>query len=414
MSGALLASFPHPPKDPLHLDLSMSGKDLALELKKQAQNFVHVDSKNQNLEKVIRLGERLYAWVDAINATRSADNILSLSSAASQGGYPIEAPIYNNAELVLASYEKLKSEDLPAWMQAVLFDGAEFLTELPIADKDFVVLGRKVDRVYGKASRWKLQRPWLWSYIQRRKNDIRGHYYLSREENLTDKLNNFSDLSDEKKAELSQWLGWLCYLKSGEGNESCATKLQSAQVSNSLNSFYLKYREIGKRKWESFFKIPSSAKRSDISWTEKSASIPFLKPNDTQIQSFMKDNVEDEWRWNDWQLSLDFKESGFSIPKVVFKPGVTPNVNGLGGNTITMDSNQSLTEYNTQWTIRHEFGHVLGFPDCYVEFYDDSEGVMVSYQLDVDNLMCSRRGKLQEKHFEEMHKNYADHQSLKH
>ena len=49
------------------------------------------------------------------------------------------------------------------------------------------------------------------------------------------------------------------------------------------------------------------------------------------------------------------------------------------------------TQMNVQWTIRHEFGHVLGFPNCYLEFYDNDTATMVSYQLDVTNLMCSRR-----------------------
>jgi hypothetical protein len=81
-------------------------------------------------------------------------------------------------------------------------------------------------------------------------------------------------------------------------------------------------------------------------------------------------------------------------------------VNGLGGDTITMDANRSLEEYSTRWTIRHEFGHVLGLPDCYIEFYDESRAVMVSYQIDITNLMCSRKGKLQERHVLELRKHY--------
>jgi len=53
----------------------------------------------------------------------------------------------------------------------------------------------------------------------------------------------------------------------------------------------------------------------------------------------------------------------------VFEPGVTPHVNGIGGRIITMDANAPLDDYDVSWTIRHEYGHVLGFPDCYVEFY---------------------------------------------
>ncbi len=61
-----------------------------------------------------------------------------------------------------------------------------------------------------------------------------------------------------------------------------------------------------------------------------------------------------------------------------------------------------MTEYDVQWTIRHEFGHVLGFPDCYIEFYEQASGEIINYQIDTSNLMCSRMGHIQEKHFAEL------------
>ena len=61
-----------------------------------------------------------------------------------------------------------------------------------------------------------------------------------------------------------------------------------------------------------------------------------------------------------------------------------------------------LRSNSSQWTIRHEYGHVLGLPDCYIEFYDEDLGLMIHYQLDVTNLMSSRRGKLQQKQFDQL------------
>jgi hypothetical protein len=39
--------------------------------------------------------------------------------------------------------------------------------------------------------------------------------------------------------------------------------------------------------------------------------------------------------------------------------------------------------------LAHEFGHVLGFRDCYVEFYEADSDQFVFYQLDPRNIMCS-------------------------
>ncbi len=96
-----------------------------------------------------------------------------------------------------------------------------------------------------------------------------------------------------------------------------------------------------------------------------------------------------------------------SGPRLVFEAGVVPHVNGLGGDTITMDSNQPIEEYESQWTIRHEFGHVLGLPDCYHEFYDVDLKAYVNYQLDITDLMCSRAGNMKERIYLELKKAYT-------
>jgi hypothetical protein len=63
-----------------------------------------------------------------------------------------------------------------------------------------------------------------------------------------------------------------------------------------------------------------------------------------------------------------------------------------------MDSLYSIESNTSRWTIRHEYGHVLGFTDCYLEFYDTIEKAMVYYEIEVDNLMCSRSGRLKPIH----------------
>lgn len=71
-----------------------------------------------------------------------------------------------------------------------------------------------------------------------------------------------------------------------------------------------------------------------------------------------------------------------------------------------MDSNTDIQEYGVRWTIRHEFGHILRLPDCYTEFYDTKEQVMVNYQLDTTDLMCSRAGLMNERIYQELKKHY--------
>jgi hypothetical protein len=135
--------------------------------------------------------------------------------------------------------------------------------------------------------------------------------------------------------------------------------------------------------------------------------VPFVNPQTNEIANFLKTNVENEWRFDRWRLQVSFGDfNPIYTTHIEFKPGVTPNVNALAGNIITMDANTPLTEYNVQWTIRHEYGHTLGFPDCYLEFYDEEARQIVSYQLDISNIMCSRRGHIQATHFNELKRLY--------
>jgi hypothetical protein len=79
-----------------------------------------------------------------------------------------------------------------------------------------------------------------------------------------------------------------------------------------------------------------------------------------------------------------------------------------GGDHEYMEFNPAfMMESTLQKTIlAHELGHILGFPDCYVEFWDGSLESYTQYGLDVENLMCSLTGSIQESHFVEMTRVY--------
>lgn len=64
-------------------------------------------------------------------------------------------------------------------------------------------------------------------------------------------------------------------------------------------------------------------------------------------------------------------------------------------------------DYRSQKLIlKHEFGHVLGFPDCYIEYYDEKEQKLIYYELPekTTNIMCSMNEnvKVPEDYFKEL------------
>jgi hypothetical protein len=361
---------------------------------------------DSELDPVMKLGKRYLTWLKIVNQNRPDELKLSLSNPENQPGYPVDSPRISSPKIILELFSQLK-KDLPEEFKKVVTTQVPLSESIPVSDADFVNYGRRIDDLYARASRWLLQEPYLWAYASKKHDDIRGYYFLKQTPEVENQLSNWKQLSVDNQIQFRTWLESLCF-NSGATASSCQNELEEtiSQKGNPL-FYYKRYLQDGESKWNELFLIQN--KRDDLLWSAKQPeflSAPFSKPDTSEVEQFLKVNIEDEWRWLGWQLRLNFTEGGMDTTHITFSPGATPHVNGLGGNEITMDANQPITEYHVRWTIRHEYGHTLGFPDCYIEFYDTDKTVMISYQIDTTNLMCSRRGKLQEKHFEELKRVY--------
>lgn len=406
--GSNLAAQAMPHTTLPHYDLEMTSVEYQQAVR--AQEEVNLQDgrpvhQSPELDEVFVFGRRNLDWVAHINKNRKGQPPISLSDASTQEAFPIESPRNYNAKIVRETYDRLVTL-LPVEMRKVLVENAPFTDAPPIEEKKFIEFGLLVDRVYQLAARWRLMEPYLFQLSLRKKDDVRGYYFLSRLPDLQDKLDRFSSLPQKTQDQLTGWLMNLCLMR----NETvtCRNHLEEAKTRGSLWNFYSRYEPSAREKWQSYFVIPQF--RRDVQWNEKEPlvmRVPFAEPRDPEVVRFLRLNIEDEWRWKDWSLKLDFVQTNDpNTTRIEFKPGVTPNVNDLSGSIITMDANTPLTEYNVQWTIRHEYGHTLGFPDCYLEFYDNETGIITSYQFDVSNLMCSRRGHLNDGHFQELKRVY--------
>lgn len=387
-------------------DLEMTGPEYLRYLESSAFKM-RPNRASAEVNQIISVGKRNLDWFKLINAQRPVDQQLALYTPELQSGIPIESPKAYNETTVVADYDALMLE-LPQNFKDTLLASSELPTAHPFADnnEEYLNWTRKMDRVYQSASRWKIMEPNLMFLADRSFKDIRGYYFLSQIANIEEQLADWATLSDEQKAQYTEWLVLVChngYFK----KDFCRSTLAAHIVENKVADFYNEYLLNSQQMYDSFFELKNP--RRDVLWNSSNpllAVLPFLKPESFEVQKWLTDNIEDEWKWNDWQLKLDFTEEDNNSTFIVFTPGATPNVNGLGGNRITMDANAPMQDYGSRWTIRHEYGHVLGLPDCYIEFYDTDREIIINYQIDLSNLMCSRKGKLQEKHYLELKKHY--------
>lgn len=392
-----------------YLDLETTSQEYRALLRSQRFTLAPAlskDPEDAELERWIALGQRNLQWVDLVNQNRTPEAKISLSSPATQGGYPVSTPTIYNFSIIKEKWQILQAL-LPAPLKKVIFEGAPLTIEIPVTDREFMEWLVQVDRAYQNAARYKIMKPWKEDMIKEASHDVRGYLRIKGDPLVDQKLNQWSSLPQNQKGQLSTDLSQICW-NAGQSTQACESELAAAIKNQKLIELKNKYQPAANAHYDSYFKIPRT--RTDVTWTSANPNvfqIPFANPHNENVLNYLRFNIQDEWKWNGWQLQLNFVETNSEdTTHVVFVPGSTPHVNDLAGSEITMDANAPLSEYDVQWTIRHEYGHVLGFPDCYLEFYDTSIDAFVSYQLDVTNLMCSRRGHLNQSHFDELKRVY--------
>ncbi|MGZ5278941.1 MAG: hypothetical protein ACXWC9_03310, partial [Pseudobdellovibrionaceae bacterium] len=309
-----------------------------------------------SVQEAIKLGERNMAWLAHMNSFRPEGKEIQLTKPGDLKGIPIEEPKTYSPKTVTEDFKTTYAE-MPADMAKILYSSVPFTDDTPIAEEEYITWAKKVDRNYQTAVRWILMEPYIPYLSLRRAEDLRGYYFLNKKtSNVESTLRSIDTLPADQKAQITEWLTQMC--QNGEGLSSfCETRVEEAIERKTAFEFYLRYLGDGETIWNGYFSLENP--RPEISWTASKPNvmtIPFMDPLNAKIMNFLKFNIEDEFKWDLWNLKLDFVAQ--TPIHVEFEPGVTPHVNAAGGDTITMDANAPLTEWDVQWTIRHEFGHV--------------------------------------------------------
>jgi hypothetical protein len=354
----------------------------------------------EKLQPILDLGQRAVKWLNIVNEKRDLQNRLNLADRTTKNPVPPEKPKVASTQLMLERFND-RVNHLPAEMKPYLLENKDLVEAPPVTDEVFIKTIRELNGVYQGAVRWIGQMPYLSYYAENDVYDIRGVYFFKKEVDLEQKLINFGELDEDTQTKYKAWMISLCH-NSSLANQVCKDEL----LSSVPLEFYKKYLPMAEKTYDGFFKVEKY--RNDLTWNEEKSVVTqdFIDPKVEKISTWLKTNVEEEWKLQGFQLLIQFVENNEFSPFLEFVKGVTPHVSGETYNKITMDPDYSLDDYDTQWTIRHEFGHILGFPDCYLEFFDSEKSEMTYYTIEPDNLMCAWGGKLQQSHADELKRVY--------
>ena len=245
----------------------------------------------------------------------------------------------------------------------------------------------EITLIYQRSVRWKtrIEVYFDW-YVERRHQDPSGYLYIK---NTKDP---YADKDKARRAALS-----LCLHGEYEIG-TCIEKIDKLGVKAVVEEYY----KAGYWTYEKYFELRGRLKH--VKWEKNTFTVYFADPKDDRVRKILKEEIEDEFRWKDWKLILEFVEPKEGLPSIEFQEGVTPHARGF--KTIVMDSNASIDSPTERWTLRHEFGHILLFPDCYVEYFNLEEKSVYYYALDPTALMCAINGKFNEDMYKRLKKEY--------
>ena len=217
----------------------------------------------------------------------------------------------------------------------VLFGNHDFTDTPPVETKAYLDAARELDRVYQSALRWRMMSGYLGYLAERRHQDVRGWYFLSRLESRAEKLRGFSQLGHDEQEKLRGWLVSLCYNSDDSDSiEACAASVDSViRGGRDLEAYYQEKAPAAAEIFASYFAIPDGVARSEASFEngpQPRLVVPFTDPARDDVRHFLQDNIQDEWRFQAWHLELPFATRA-GLAHVEFKPGVTPHVNRVGG-----------------------------------------------------------------------------------
>ncbi len=232
---------------------------------------------------------------------------------------------------------------------------------------------------------------------EQRKNDIRpylkiAHQCYKKYSNEKCDDSEYTNMTSEEEKSVKETTLQLC--KSFTKDATCLVEYGVNKQKNTLGTMISKYyNRFANERFTQLFKLrPTHLKYQCQKSADKVVmNIKVLEGSfDHEFLSEVLSYVEQTWTSPTFSLK-------FELTKAYSSDAITIIPTERGTSFVPNDNNRivylsTAIDMNTQkHVLAHEFGHVLGFPDCYIEFFDDTKKELVYYEISKNNtnIMCS-------------------------